>query len=290
MPIDGAQIVWRTGQATRGELGAPARSFLPLLRAAVTSHPDRFDLLRDLAVALRDDHRWAEIIDLLLPLADHGKLPPPLTDKLAQAAIANDQPELALRILDQAVAGTTPKAPRHKILALYALNRIDEARTAAMRALDQDPSDSTVLDAFANDCLTRGGARDLVDVCRRAIDCGVNSTAHLAYLSAALSLTGQTSEVIRLIDPRRWCRRTELEPGLVDNEKRTHDYKRHGTTSLFTALDIATGQVIGKCDKRHRSNEFRKFLDTIDSTVPAELDVHLIMDNYATHKTAAIKA
>jgi transposase len=79
-----------------------------------------------------------------------------------------------------------------------------------------------------------------------------------------------------------------MGPGQV--ERRTHDYKRHGTTSLFAALDIATGQVIGKCYKRHRSNEFRKFLDTIEKTVPAELDVHLVMDNYATHKTAAIRA
>lgn len=59
---------------------------------------------------------------------------------------------------------------------------------------------------------------------------------------------------------------------------------RHGTTSLFAALDVATGKVIGRCYKRHRSSEFRKFLDAID------VAVHIVMDNYATHKTAAIKA
>ena len=73
-------------------------------------------------------------------------------------------------------------------------------------------------------------------------------------------------------------------------ERRTHDYKRHGTTSLFAALDIATGSVIGKCWPRHRAIEFRKFLAHIDRAVPADLTVHLILDNYATHKTKDIRA
>jgi transposase len=78
-----------------------------------------------------------------------------------------------------------------------------------------------------------------------------------------------------------------MRPGQV--ERRTHDYVRHGTTSLFAALDVATGEVIGDCHRQHRSVEFRKFLDTIDAAVPAGLDVHLILDNYGTHKTAIIK-
>ena len=77
-----------------------------------------------------------------------------------------------------------------------------------------------------------------------------------------------------------------LRPGQI--ERRTHDYVRHGTTSLFAALDTQTGAVIGACHRRHRSIEFRKFLDKIDAAVPAELDVHLILDNYGTHKTALI--
>ncbi|HKR92249.1 IS630 family transposase [Novosphingobium sp.] len=78
-----------------------------------------------------------------------------------------------------------------------------------------------------------------------------------------------------------------MRPGQI--AKRTHDYKRHGTTSLFAALDIATGHVIGKCYPRHRATEFRKFLDEIEANVPADLDVHLVMDNYATHKTQIIR-
>ena len=71
---------------------------------------------------------------------------------------------------------------------------------------------------------------------------------------------------------------------------RTHDYKRHGTTSLFAALDVATGKVIGRLKRRHRSAEFLQFLNTIDASVPADLTVHLIMDNYGTHKTEKVRA
>ena len=78
-----------------------------------------------------------------------------------------------------------------------------------------------------------------------------------------------------------------MRPGQV--ERRTHDYARHGTTSLFAALDVKTGTVIGECHRRHRSMEFRKFLDTIEQAVPQPLDVHLVLDNYGTHKTATIR-
>jgi transposase len=72
-------------------------------------------------------------------------------------------------------------------------------------------------------------------------------------------------------------------------ERRTHDYKRHGVTSLFAALDIATGNVLGKCYRRHRSVEFLDFLKKIDIAVPADLDIHLVLDNYGTHKTALVR-
>jgi len=76
-------------------------------------------------------------------------------------------------------------------------------------------------------------------------------------------------------------------PGQV--ERRTHDYQRHGTTSRLAALDIATGSVIGKCWPHHRAVEFRQFLARIDRAVPADLAVHLVLDNYATHKTKEIR-
>ena len=78
-----------------------------------------------------------------------------------------------------------------------------------------------------------------------------------------------------------------MRPGQV--ERRTHDYKRNGTTSLFAALDIKAGTIIGKCMARHRAQEFRKFLDEVERNVPSNLDVHVVMDNYGTHKTRLIR-
>src|SRR5690606_27646719 len=72
-------------------------------------------------------------------------------------------------------------------------------------------------------------------------------------------------------------------------ETHTHDYRRYGTTTLFAALDVATGKVLGKLKRRHRSTEFISFLRHIDSQVPQDLDVHLILDNYGTHKTEKVK-
>jgi len=84
------------------------------------------------------------------------------------------------------------------------------------------------------------------------------------------------------------------QPGLPLKKGRaatmTHDYKRHGTTTLFAALDVKSGTVIGDCMPRHRAKEFLKFLRQIDKAVPAHRDVHLVLDNYATHKTPDVQA
>ncbi len=79
-----------------------------------------------------------------------------------------------------------------------------------------------------------------------------------------------------------------MMPGMP--ERRTHDYLRHGITTLFAAFNIADGTVIGEIHRQHRAVEFKKFLVTIDKTVPDGLDIHLVCDNYGTHKTPAIKA
>ena len=78
-----------------------------------------------------------------------------------------------------------------------------------------------------------------------------------------------------------------MQPGQI--ERRTHDYKRHGTTTLFAALNATTSEVITQFHQRHRSAQFREFLDLIEAQVPRRLDVHIIMDNYSTHKTALIR-
>ncbi len=78
-----------------------------------------------------------------------------------------------------------------------------------------------------------------------------------------------------------------LRPSLP--ERQTHDYERHGTTTLFAALDVAAGKIIGQCQPRHRHQEFLRFLDKIDAAIPGSSSVHLILDNYGTHKHPDVK-
>jgi putative transposase len=80
-----------------------------------------------------------------------------------------------------------------------------------------------------------------------------------------------------------------LPIGLGYVEGVTHDYVRHGTTTLFAALDIATGQVLARCQRRHRHHEYLEFLKTIETNVPQDLEIHLVVDNYATHKHPKVK-
>ena len=110
-----------------------------------------------------------------------------------------------------------------------------------------------------------------------------------------LYLTPPTRALVLCVDEKSQIQALDREqpvlpmmPGIP--ERRTRNYVRHGTTSLFAALDVATGFVIGKCYKRHRASEFLDFLKQIDANVPDDLEVHIVMDNYATHKTAAIRA
>ena len=78
-----------------------------------------------------------------------------------------------------------------------------------------------------------------------------------------------------------------LRPGLP--ERQTHDYKRHGTTTLFAAFNIVNGKVMGHCLPRHRGREFVTFLRELEREVPPDLDIHLIVDNYSTHKSAVVQ-
>ena len=103
----------------------------------------------------------------------------------------------------------------------------------------------------------------------------------------------QTRAVVLCVDEKSRCQALErsqpmlpMKPG--QPERRTHDYHRHGTTSLFAALDVATGKVIASCQRQHRHQEFLRFLAQIEREVPPEFDIHLVMDNYGTHKAPKV--
>jgi len=119
----------------------------------------------------------------------------------------------------------------------------------------------------------------LVEKVRDIVGLYVNPPEHAAVLCVDEKSQIQALDRTQPLLPMR--------PGQA--ERRSHDYRRHGTTSLFAALDVKVGTVLAETHRRHRSVEFRKFLDTIDAEVPQHLDVHLIMDNYGTHKTPMIR-
>ncbi|ESW62905.1 hypothetical protein X773_34015 [Mesorhizobium sp. LSJC285A00] len=109
---------------------------------------------------------------------------------------------------------------------------------------------------------------------------------YLSPPNRALVLSVDEKSQIQALDPEQPV--LPMMAGIP--ERRTHSYVRHGTTSLFAALDVASGFVIGKCYKRHRATEFLDFLKQVDASIPPDLDVHIVMDNYATHKTALVRA
>ena len=157
--------------------------------------------------------------------------------------------------------------------------------------------------------LTTGTAHG--SACRRSVGSGgrlgssrtlsTTSSCHRTRCSSTRFVTSSGSTSTR--PTLRWCcastrshrskRSTAPLPVLPlipgTPERRTHDYRRHGTTNLYAALDVASGHVIADMTPRHRAEEFRRFLNLIDHSVPADLDVHVIVDNNATHKTPAIQ-
>ena len=109
-----------------------------------------------------------------------------------------------------------------------------------------------------------------------------------------LYMSPPTHAVVLCVDEKSQIQALERSQPLLpmrpgQPERRTHDYLRHGTTTLFAALDGATGKVLGQCYPRHRAQEFLRFLKEIDASVPEDLDVHLILDDYATHKTLSVQ-
>ena len=214
--MGGSPLIWRSGTVPAQH---PASLFLPLLRSAVAAQPGRLDLLRDLAVALRDGRRWTEIVDLLTPLSQSGGLNPELAFELGNAALALDDPATALAAFDRAVAGGIVKAHRQRAYALEALGREDEARAAARAALHENPHDAKALEFVAKDMALRGEARALTALCQDLASCGVQSATLLAFRATEAGLAGRHAELDALLEPEQWCAWIQLEPGLVDNER-----------------------------------------------------------------------
>jgi transposase len=187
----------------------------------------------------------------------------------APRQIGDDQVERAVRLtLEEAPRGATHWSSR----ALATRTGLSQSTVSRIwRAFGLRPHRSETFQ-LSNDAL-------LVDKVRDIVGLYMNPPHHAVVLCVDEKSQIQALSRSQPILP--------MLPGQV--ERRTHDYQRHGTTSLFAALDIATGSVIGKCWPRHRALEFRRFLQHIDRAVPPDLAIHLVLDNYATHKTKEIR-
>src|ERR1700758_5217999 len=187
----------------------------------------------------------------------------------APRQIGDDQVECAVRLtLEEAPRGATHWSSR----ALATRTGLSQSTVSRIwRAFGLRPHRSETFQ-LSNDPL-------LADKVRAIVGLYLNPPHHAVVLCVDEKSQIQALSRSQPILP--------MLPGQL--EPRTHDYQPQGTPSLFAALDIATGSVIGKCWPRHRALEFRKFLLHIDRAVPPELTVHLVLDNYATHKTKEIR-
>lgn len=157
--------------------------------------------------------------------------------------------------------------------------KVEEAITQTLESLPTAATHSFGLQPHRTQTFKLSTDPYLVEKVRDIVGLYLNPPAHAIVLCVDEKSQVQALDRTQPILP--------LRPGLP--EQRTNDYERHGTTSLFAALDVATGKVIGECHRRHRHQEFLKFLDLVDSKLPAdEREVHLVLDNYGTHKAPKV--
>jgi transposase len=181
-------------------------------------------------------------------------------------------PELEQRILDTTLKTRPPEATHWSVRVLA--RHLKVSRMMVQRVWQRYQIQPHRVEKFkiSNDPKFEEKVRDVVAL-------------YLSPPDRALVLCVDEKSQIQALD--RTAPILPLRPGLP--ERQTHDYKRHGTTTLFAAFNILNGKVIGSCLPRHRGREFVRFLNQLEKEVPPDLDVHLILDNYSTHKSAAVE-
>lgn len=214
--MEQAGLNWRTEEAPPS---LQAKAFLPLLRTAAAAHPGRGDLLRDLATALREGEHWAELVELLTPIERRGELTPELADALAVAALACEDPEKALAVLDIAVLGGVSGALTKQAIAFEQLERSVEALAAAKAALTANPDDDRALEIAGRCLLSLDDGAALGALCDNLQAAGSGSATLLAFQAAALAAMGRHDALSLFFDPQHWCARTTLGSDLVDNQR-----------------------------------------------------------------------
>ena len=181
-------------------------------------------------------------------------------------------PELEQRILDTTLQTRPPDATHWSVRTLA--RHLGVTRTLVHGVWQRFDVQPHRVERFklSNDPQFEEKVRDIVGL-------------YLSPPDRALVLSVDEKSQIQALD--RTAPILPLRPGLP--ERQTHDYKRHGTTTLFAAFNILNGRVIGTCLPRHRAKEFVRFLNHLEKEVPPDQEIHLIMDNYSTHKSAAVQ-
>jgi transposase len=259
-PQDQVQLTaWSRRPKTAQGLAVRARIVLLASRGVSNS-----DIARQLPVTLRTVWKWRQ---RYLDLGLDGLLDEPRPGTSRKLSDQQVERVLARTLESQPQAGThwsTRDMAKACGLSQSSVSRI-------WRAFSLAPHRSETF-KLSRDPLFIEKVRDIVGL-------------YLAPPERALVLCVDEKSQIQALD--RTAPLLPMRPGQI--ERRTHDYARHGTTTLFAALNAKSGKLIGQTQRRHRSVEFRNFLDTIEKNVPARLDIHLILDNYGTHKTQLIR-
>jgi transposase len=223
------------------------------------------EVSRELGVSLPTVGRWRQrfVEDRLDGLTDEPRpgAPRKITDAQVEAVL--------VKTLEQTPANHDSHWSTRSMAKAVGLNQTAVSRIWRAFGLKPHQVDSWKL---STDPLFIDKVRDIVGL-------------YLAPPDGAMVLAVDEKSQMQALD-----RTAPMLPMLPGSPGRaSHDYVRHGTTSLFAALDVATGTVIGQTQRKHRHQEFLRFLKTIDKATPADLQLHLVLDNYATHKTPAIQ-
>ena len=231
--------------------------------------------------------RWSKRAKTANALAQRARIVLRCADEVPNSAVARE-----LGITDQTVGKW-----RSRYVALGLAGLLDEERSGAPRQISDEQVEEILIKTLEST------PKDATHWSTRSMAEASGLSDHtIARIWHAFGLQPHRVETFKLSNDPQFIEKVRDIVGLYLNpptnalvlcvdetERRTHDYRRHGTTSLFAALNVATGEVIGQLHRRHRSDEFLRFLQRIESEVPADLDVHLIMDNYGTHKTKQIR-
>jgi uncharacterized protein (TIGR02466 family) len=250
------------------------------LRSALGAHPERLDLLRDLANALRNDGRPDEVVAMLAPLDRARRLTPELALALGAAAAAGNEPESAISPLEAAAAGGAPQAYRELAFLFHRLGRYADAVAPARAALHHDPWDDGALEMAARALIHQDDAEGLRTLCQELAAQGVGTATLLAFRAVAAALARRHDELVMLVDRGQWCAQSIVGPGCIDNDQLADEILSHPSLSPSAEYTAARGGNLRLDElERRQSRAIWKLLHHIRR----EVDAYVAQRRHLTH-------